>query len=667
MGFPAGYVREKLEEAGATSIRQAGDRQLVSCCPMHSDKSPSFSISTETGAWTCHAGCGSGSLPDLLHHTTGVSMRDAILTVQEESGIDIGYRQEAPGEMRTRESKATPKQSNAPAKKERPAPPPPNPDDIETTYPYHRADGQLEFEVVRLKGKRFRQRRRDGNSWIWNTKGVNRGLLYRLPHVLEAVENGKIVYLTEGEKDADAVQAETEHGVATTTAGGSKAWQRADDVKQFAKALKGANVIAIPDRDEAGRAWAKDVAAALEGVAAKVSFAHAREGKDAFDHLQEWPLKDLEPIADFEIESGTWMEPGPELADIATWLKTYAPAPVWLLDKRIARGDCSLLVGPSGVGKTWVSYDLALSLAAGHAPWGYNVSAGQFRVLVIDEENPGDEAWRRVNMIATARGFGTGEIRDHLMITQPSQGLSFRSKKGKNLIRRLVNTHKPDLVIIDSVTAVGDFDDDNSAVEVRRFFRDNLFDLRRDVGCCVLGIHHTNKGLEWGNAKGESRPTDMSAYVRGSGDWKGASDSLLIAVKEEGQVHVHSNKVRRGKEPEILRLVMTDGDNGGVSPLFVGEGKEDKSMMARAVVLAFVTRQPEPTKKTELVNQIHGSNPNLKKSQLRHALEELIRAGDLETVTGEGMNHRTKFVTYKGAAEETAPTFDTEDPGMFDD
>jgi hypothetical protein len=49
-------------------------------CPLHKDKSPSFSVwEGKTGwRWKCHAGCGGGDQIDLLVALDGVSRKEAI-------------------------------------------------------------------------------------------------------------------------------------------------------------------------------------------------------------------------------------------------------------------------------------------------------------------------------------------------------------------------------------------------------------------------------------------------------------------------------------------------------------------------------------------------------------------------------------------------------------
>ena len=84
-----------------------------------------------------------------------------------------------------------------------------------------------------------------------------------LYHVREVLEN-PIVFVVEGEKD---VQTMRDFGfVATTNAGGAKApW-----LPEFTEALRGHEVILIPDNDAPGRERVLRIARALSGNVAKL-------------------------------------------------------------------------------------------------------------------------------------------------------------------------------------------------------------------------------------------------------------------------------------------------------------------------------------------------------------------------------------------------------------
>jgi P4 family phage/plasmid primase-like protien len=131
---------------------------------------------------------------------------------------------------------------------------------IDKTYDYPDATGNLLFQVVRFDPKGFRQRRPDGNGgWIWKMTGVQR-VLYRLPAVIEAVKAGQVIFLVEGEKDADALVSIGLCG--TCNPGGAGKW-----LPQYTETLTGAHVVIIADRDDPGRKHAALVAAELHGKA----------------------------------------------------------------------------------------------------------------------------------------------------------------------------------------------------------------------------------------------------------------------------------------------------------------------------------------------------------------------------------------------------------------
>jgi 5S rRNA maturation endonuclease (ribonuclease M5) len=128
-------------------------------------------------------------------------------------------------------------------------------DRIIATYDYTDELWALLYQVVRLEPKSFRQRRPDGRGgWIWGLGDVRRPL-YHLPEVLES----PIVFLPEGEKDVETLRA---HGFAATTiSGGAKAhW-----LPEHTDALRGREVILIPDNDTPGRERVARIARVLYG------------------------------------------------------------------------------------------------------------------------------------------------------------------------------------------------------------------------------------------------------------------------------------------------------------------------------------------------------------------------------------------------------------------
>ncbi len=144
--------------------------------------------------------------------------------------------------------------------------------------------------------KDFRLRRPDGRGgWAWGL-GDTRRVLYNLPAVLAAIAAGRPVYVTEGEKDADAIGRAG--AVATCNfEGAAKDGQRPKWRPEYGDVLKGASVTVVADKDPAGYAHAAAVKADLDGKAASVTMVEAAEGKDAADHLAAGhALAELVPV-----------------------------------------------------------------------------------------------------------------------------------------------------------------------------------------------------------------------------------------------------------------------------------------------------------------------------------------------------------------------------------
>jgi putative DNA primase/helicase len=138
--------------------------------------------------------------------------------------------------------------------------------DIATIYPYHDDAGELILEVVRtLSGSpRFRQRKPlGGDRWKWSVKDIpgHDSLLYRLPGL--RASGDEIVWITEGEKDADRMHGEGL--IATCNIGGAGKWR---DV--YAREFSGKHCVVLQDNDQAGRDHAATVARSLVGIAASV-------------------------------------------------------------------------------------------------------------------------------------------------------------------------------------------------------------------------------------------------------------------------------------------------------------------------------------------------------------------------------------------------------------
>lgn len=269
MADPTTLVLERLRAAGHNPKQ---NRTGWSCrCPAHDDHGPSLSVGTGDDGrvlLACHAGC----------------TFDAIVAAL---GLDPRATFAEPGQPRRRppaDSKPTRTFStweeairSIAGRRGQPA----------KTWHYHDADGTHVGTVARWPkpgGKDVRPVARQADG-TWAAAGMATPRpLYGLPAVLEARNS---VYVTEGEKAADAVRS---LGLTcTTSAHGANAAGGTDW-----SPLAGHDVVVLPDHDDPGESYAAEVVRlATEAGAASVRVVRLVDvwpampvGGDAFDWIE---------------------------------------------------------------------------------------------------------------------------------------------------------------------------------------------------------------------------------------------------------------------------------------------------------------------------------------------------------------------------------------------
>jgi uncharacterized protein (DUF927 family) len=249
-------------------IHKSGS-ELRGPCPIHRGARDSFAVNVEKGTWFCHSTCGRGG--DIIAFEMAISGRDP--KAARDAVFEILGRTNGTSSKR-----------------------------IVATYDYVDETGALLFQCVRYEPKHFNQRRPDGKGgWVWNLRGVRR-VLYRLPSVMAA----PVVFVVEGEKDADAL---TELGVvATTSPLGAGKWK-----SPYSEFLRRKEVIIIPDADEKGCNHAADVRRSLAGVAASVKLVELPGAKDASEWIERGGT--LVALIQLAQQADACAPPAPESSD----------------------------------------------------------------------------------------------------------------------------------------------------------------------------------------------------------------------------------------------------------------------------------------------------------------------------------------------------------------
>ncbi len=248
------------------SGRPLNPAETVFLCPAHDDHSPSANWNSVKGAWHCHA-CDEGG-----------------------GAFDLGDFLGIPRPERQTSSETA-----------------------QIVYGYQDADGKELFQVVRTmkNGKKtFSQRQYNpthpkakADGWAWTLEGIQR-VAYRLPELLEAVQQDQPVFIVEGEKDVATLEGWGH--VATCNAGGAGKWR-----DEYSEILRGADVVIIPDNDKAGRDHCTQVAKSLEGKAKTIRV------------LDLPDLPEKSDVTDWKAQGGT-------LEQFEALLENAPSAVVWL-------------------------------------------------------------------------------------------------------------------------------------------------------------------------------------------------------------------------------------------------------------------------------------------------------------------------------------------------
>jgi hypothetical protein len=238
-------------------------------------------------------------------------------------------------------------------------------------------------------GKDIRPVARVGDGWIIGGMPKPRPLL-NLPELQGRPDER--VYVTEGEPAADAIRS---LGLLVTTSAGGSAAPRMTDWS----ALRGRRIVLLPDADDAGCKYATEVVrilAALQprpevrvvelpGLPPKgdaVQFVGARDGRPRDGIIAELDnlIAAVEPVVFEPVIHGT--------APVLRRLSDVRPEPVqWLWPGRVARGKLTLLVGDPGLGKSFLTLDMAARVSRGTLwPDGTTGCSGDVVLLSAEDD-----------------------------------------------------------------------------------------------------------------------------------------------------------------------------------------------------------------------------------------------------------------------------------------
>jgi AAA domain len=523
-------------------VKTAGQNQWAARCPCRNDdNNPSLSIaqSDATGdvLVSCHRGngCDTKQICDAM----GIKVSELFNRAHSDSWVD------KPSQYRESSSPQVQKKSSR---------------KLVATYKFRDENGTLMYEKLRYvdeNGKKsFGHRRPDPDmpgEYIYDAKGIKK-ILYRLPEVIKAINDGEPVWLVEGEKDVDALVSK--YGVcATTMSSGAGHWE-----PEYSQLLSGAEVLEIvADNDEPGKNHALHVAAQVRALGGNVRVWVSHYGKDISDHIASGHEPDELEELDYELpedagalEAEEDESAGERILDIVqsvvqngdlsleqmvnrlgvmlnamsqhsdedtgrlyNWqqfLEDYKDRGYeWIIPGLLEKQERVIVVAAEGVGKTMLARQVAICSAAGVHPFTFQPMQ-PITTLMIDLENPERIIQRTSNNIMreAVKMSKTKKIDAHLYI-QPA-GLDLTSSRDRAVIERLCEQIKPQLIVLGPLYKAyvdnGTRTSEALAVEVAKFL-----DRIRDIyGCAFWLEHHAPLGTS--SSSRELRPFGSSVWSR---------------------------------------------------------------------------------------------------------------------------------------------------------
>jgi hypothetical protein len=432
-------------------------------------------------------------------------------------------------------------------------------------YIYRDAAGNPYMRVTRTPGKDFYQARWENARWENGLKGI-KPILYRLDEI-ERSPRDSIVYVTEGEKDADNMRAAG--FLATTSPMGAEKWSKAEECAH--EHLRGRHLLLLPHDDDKGRKHVSQVAASMLNVAASVRqlvlYPEAETKRDVSDWFAEGhtadELKqltaDLSPILPSE-HPAKWKR----CRDLVDEILARAKEPwvdVQLNGEKIVSvrpGGLVLLIGGTGRGKTSLTASLLIDHAQRQGPaiaMSLELTGDEWTARSIGTQC--DASWGSVLRGEVSAGQMLKALPERLAIVERDDGSIEALEQAIDDLRREY-PDEPILIAVDYVQLVGADDEEEIRPRIGKVMR-KLDRLARSKRVVLIALSQGSRASARALSSGEvigAATTDSGAESADLERWASVTLAIGQHGKEQSDGSCHADlsigKSRMGGGDRVL-------------------------------------------------------------------------------------------------------------------
>jgi len=631
------------------NAKKVGNGYLASCpVPDHGqgkgDKHPSLSITESTDGnylFKCHGGCD--------QHTVFSTIKD------------MGILPQLPDRPEYLASiKPIPTSSQAMT--------------LEHEWHYVDEDGislflKQRYKTNDIKGKTYKTLRVMPDGSRVGKLGDCRIIPYRLPELRQAVADGRVIYITEGEKAADSLCSLGV--VATTSHAGAGGWN--PDLNQY---FAGANVVIVPDNDQVGWNYTHRIVESLLPSAKSIRVLDlnlSNPKEDAFEWVTKYEgdrqnlalmaracpvvtsLADiqtpqrLQELSQEQINHSNLdiKEQKPRLL-VESWDSIKDEPVEWLVQSIIPKRSFVALYAPPASWKSFIALDLAEAIATGRDWMGYKIPKKGAVLFISGEGHGGMGARVKACKIQNQSPDGANLyiIRAQLNLRSSPEDFIELLNAINDLIAEI--GEPLEIIILDTLMRMAGGEFNESSSEDMGGFITQTGKLQELFECALMVIHHTGK--------------DITKGLRGHSSLLGGCDTVLEIQRQDSVINSADPSVIGNA---ILKLSkQKDGSDSievGIEIVLVEIGTSDLGF--EALTSLAVRHNPDiagGNSKASKNNAGFGLNQRIEIDSLIKAIKSKGSYREVDGTSRYGVtldDWRAEFWSMKGCTDEDKDSF----------